>query len=183
MTPDWKVASTVDLNQDGTTDILWQNTKTGEGLEWFCQNGYATGWQRFGTMGAGWDVVATADLNGDARIDLLWQDGKSGRLVEWFINDQGYAFDWKDLGTPDPNWKVTGLLDLQATDGPMILLQNAATGVTTEISSSVAGSANALAASHASTAAATSIHWVETDTVLQAQETPNTPNYLHDILV
>lgn len=153
MTPDWKVASTVDLNQDGTTDILWQNTKTGEGLEWFCNSGFAVGWQRFGTMGAGWDVAATADFNGDGRVDLLWQDQTSGRLVEWFVNDQGYAFDWKDLGTPDYSWKVAGLLDPHAGSGPTILMQNVATGITTEISSAVAGAATSLASLPASSSA------------------------------
>lgn len=153
MTPDWRVASTIDLNQDGTTDILWQNTNTGEGLEWFCENGFAVGWQKFGTIGAGWDVVATADFNGDSRVDLLWQDQTSGRLVEWFVNDQGYAFNWKDLGTPDHNWKVAGLLDLHAAGGPSILMQNVATGVTTEISSALAGAASSLASPSASSGA------------------------------
>ncbi|WP_271570364.1 FG-GAP-like repeat-containing protein [Bradyrhizobium sp. CCBAU 11386] len=150
MTPEWKVASTVDLNQDGTTDILWQNTNTGEGLEWFCNNGFAVGWQKFGTMGAGWNVVASADFNSDGRVDLLWQDPTSGRLVEWFVNDQGYAFDWKDLGTPGSNWKVAGLLDLHAGSGPTILMQNVATGITTEITSAVAGAATLLASLSAS---------------------------------
>ncbi|MBB4376196.1 FG-GAP-like repeat-containing protein [Bradyrhizobium sp. SBR1B] len=153
MSPDWRVASTIDLNQDGTTDILWQNTNTGEGLEWFCENGFAVGWQKFGTIGAGWDVVATADFNGDSRVDLLWQDQTSGRLVEWFVNDQGYAFNWKDLGTPDHNWKVAGLLDLHAAGGPSILMQNVETGVTTEISSALAGSVSSLASPSASSGA------------------------------
>lgn len=154
MTPDWKVASTVDLNHDGTTDILWQNTSTGEGLEWFCKNGFAVTWQKFGSMGQGWDVAATADFNADGRVDLLWQNETNGRLVEWFVNDQGFAFDWKDLGTPsDARWKVAGVLDLHAANGPMILMQNAATGITTEISSAVAGAANSLASPSAPSSA------------------------------
>lgn len=154
MTPDWKVASTIDLNHDGTTDVLWQNTNTGEGIEWFCQNGYAVAWQRVGTMGAGWDVVATADFNLDGRVDLLWQNETSGRLIEWFVNDQGLAFDWKDVGTPGSSWKVAGVLDLHAADGPTILMQDAAIGLTTEISSAVAGAGTSLASPSASTSAA-----------------------------
>ncbi|MCG2630721.1 VCBS repeat-containing protein [Bradyrhizobium sp. WYCCWR 13023] len=154
MTPSWKVASTVDLNHDGTTDILWQNTSTGEGIEWFCNNGFAVAWQKFGTIGPGWDVVATADFNADGRVDLLWQNQTSGRLVEWFVNDQGLAFDWKDLGTPsDARWKVAGILDLHAANGPTILMQNAATGITTEISSTLAGAAYSLASPSAPSSA------------------------------
>ncbi|TFV34871.1 matrixin family metalloprotease [Bradyrhizobium frederickii] len=150
MGTNWKVASTNDLNHDGTADLLWQETTTNEGVEWFFTNGLATSWARVGTMGPGWDVAATADFNHDGRVDLLWQNETSGRLVEWFVNDEGLAFDWKDLGTADHNWKVAGLLDLDAVTGPMILMQNAATGVTTEISSTAAGSANSLASSSAS---------------------------------
>ncbi|WP_375162052.1 FG-GAP repeat domain-containing protein [Bradyrhizobium sp. RDT46] len=100
---------------------------TNEGVEWFFTNGLATSWARVGTMGPGWDVAATADFNHDGRVDLLWQNETSGRLVEWFLNDDGLAFDWKDLGTADHNWKVAGLSDLHAVNGPMILMQNAAT--------------------------------------------------------
>ncbi|WP_375159455.1 FG-GAP-like repeat-containing protein [Bradyrhizobium sp. RDT46] len=150
MGTNWKVASTNDLNHDGTADILWQNMTTNEGVEWFFTNGLATSWARVGTMGPGWDVAATADFNHDGRVDLLWQNETSGRLVEWFLNDDGLAFDWKDLGTADHNWKVAGLSDLHAVNGPMILMQNAATGVTTGISSTAAGSANSLASPSAS---------------------------------
>ena len=79
--PSWTEIGTGDFNNDGHSDILWQNA-----------NGQAALWEMNGTNqiaggsalvgpnpGPSWKVVGTGDFNGDGHSDILWQntDGPS----------------------------------------------------------------------------------------------------------
>ncbi len=37
---EWKIVGSADFNNDGKTDILWRNAKTGENLVWFMDGIY-----------------------------------------------------------------------------------------------------------------------------------------------
>ena len=77
--PSWKEIGTGDFNDDGHSDILWQNS-----------NGQAAIWEMNGTSvvgggavganpGPSWKAVGTGDFNGDGHSDILFQNSMSGR--------------------------------------------------------------------------------------------------------
>ena len=83
--PSWKAVGTGDFNDDGHSDILWQNT-----------NGQAAIWEMNGTNesaaavispnpGPSWKAVGTGDFNGDGHSDILWQN-TSGQAAIWEMN-------------------------------------------------------------------------------------------------
>ena len=78
----WSPLCCGDFNDDGNTDLIWQNSAGAMG-EWFLRDG-----KRAGTMALpalpGWDLLTAGDFNGDGTSDLLWQgpNGKCGGLVD-----------------------------------------------------------------------------------------------------
>ena len=83
--PSWKVIGTGDFNDDGHSDILWQNA-----------NGQAAIWEMNGTNviaggmvrpnpGPSWKAIGTGDFNGDGHSDILWQNA-NGQAAIWEMN-------------------------------------------------------------------------------------------------
>ena len=75
-----------DFNNDGKSDLLWQNASTGERDLWL-MNGTAfasTGMQS--TAPTDWVMVGTGDFNGDRQTDILWQNTATGERVFWLMN-------------------------------------------------------------------------------------------------
>jgi hypothetical protein len=70
---------------DGTSDVLWFNSKTGAVDEWQMQNG---NWSKSIDLGAthgsiDWQVAGIGDANADGASDVLWLNGKIGAMDLW----------------------------------------------------------------------------------------------------
>ncbi len=82
-----------DLNGDGKTDILLQNTSTGA-LYSYQMNGTAIQTQGYiiDSAPAGWSVQETkADYNGDGKSDILWFHPSTNSLYAYLLDGQGIA--------------------------------------------------------------------------------------------
>jgi hypothetical protein len=118
---EWKIAATNDFNNDGKTDILWQNSTTGEAAYWYMNNttqlGYAylmnnntmTGYAYFPTLNdQSWKIVGIKDMNGDNKPDIIWRNTVTGTNAVWYMDNAtmtGYAyFD----SVADQSWKIVG---------------------------------------------------------------------------
>ena len=125
--PDWKVVGTGDLNDDGHSDILWQNA-----------NGQAAIWEMNGTNviggsglvgpnpGPSWKAVGTGDFNGDGHSDILWQNA-NGQAAIWEMNGLNQIPGGSAAvgPNPGPSWTVIGAEDFNADGHSDILWQNA----------------------------------------------------------
>jgi hypothetical protein len=70
----WQVVETGDINADGRSDIVWQNTGSGLFAHWI-MNGATTVSTAVVSIGTTARVVAVGDLNGDGRSDVVTRNG------------------------------------------------------------------------------------------------------------
>jgi hypothetical protein len=120
-----------DLNHDGKTDIIWQNTSNGDVSVWF-MNGqvYMGNWAYIARgVPLEWKIVGTADLNFDGNIDLIWQDTVTGDVTVWYMNGPVYTGNWTYLARGvSTQWKIVGVADLNGDRTSDLIWQNTQTG-------------------------------------------------------
>jgi FG-GAP-like repeat len=83
--PSWTEIGTADFNDDGQSDILWQNPSTGQASIWEINGNTLTGG---GTVnpnpGPSWKAIGTGDFNGDGfSDDIPWQNTSTGQASIW----------------------------------------------------------------------------------------------------
>ena len=118
LTPDrvpagWRIVGAGDFNQDGRTDLVWQNQSNGALAVWF-MNG--TTMMSGVSMSPGavadtnWKIRAVGDVNGDGRPDLLWQHIGNGSLSAWFMNGTTMMSGTllSPSSVPDLAWRIAG---------------------------------------------------------------------------
>ena len=107
----WQIAGAYDMNLDGRSDLVWQNTSTGMLYVWY-MNGLTM------TQGSGmtpvgpqpvWRLKAIADFNRNGQPDLVWQHQSTGQLYLWHLNGTT-SLDSRALspGIVDPAWQIVG---------------------------------------------------------------------------
>jgi serralysin len=107
--PDWKVVGTGDFNDDGRSDILWQNTD-GQAAIWEMDgtNQIAGGSQLVGANpGPDWKVVGTGDYNNDGHSDILFQN-TSGQAAIWEMDGTNVIGGGLVGPNPGPSWRAVG---------------------------------------------------------------------------
>jgi hypothetical protein len=118
-----------DYNGDGKSDILWQNTATGQVYE-YQMNGLAVIASNFvgNNTDPSWQVVSSGDFNGDGYSDILFQNSSNGQVYEWEMN--GFSVIGSGLvgNNTDPTWKVVGTGDFNGNGKSDILFQNTSSG-------------------------------------------------------
>jgi len=116
-----------DFNVDGGSDVLWQDTATGERVIWL-MNGTAYGSAvSLGVVPANWVIGGTGDFNGDGWPDILWTDLATGERRIWLMNGTGYA-SATSLGVIATDWMFAGTGDFNGDGQTDILWENTATG-------------------------------------------------------
>jgi hypothetical protein len=98
------------FNGDQTSDILWQNSNTGQVLIYEMNGTQVIGPGSVGG-GGGWNVIATGDFNNDGATDILWQNSNTGAVLMYEMNGTqvngsaviGGGGGWNVVGTADFN--------------------------------------------------------------------------------
>ena len=119
-------APATDLNGDGVSDILWQNT-SGTVVMWEMQETQVVASAAIGG-GGGWTVAGTGDFNGDGTSDILWQN-TNGTVVMWEMNGTQVASSavigggggWTVAGTGDFNGDGKSDILWQNTNGAVVM--------------------------------------------------------------
>ncbi len=123
----WKVVGIGDFNNDGKSDIVFQNQTTHQISIWY-MNG------RFYTGGAvlpyvpdpAWKVVGVGDFNGDGFADLALQNQTTNQICTWFFNGTTYLGGVLMPNMPGVGWKVVGVGDYNGDGFADLLFQNQA---------------------------------------------------------
>ena len=123
--PSWKEIGTGDFNDDGQSDILWQNVGTGQAAVWDMNGTSIIGG---GTVGANpgpsWKAVGTGDFNDDGHSDILWQNS-NGQAAVWDMDGTSIIGGGPVSANPGPGWKAIGTGDFNDDGRSDILWQNA----------------------------------------------------------
>jgi hypothetical protein len=126
--PDWQVAGTADFNGDGTTDILWHNTNTGEVAVWFMTNGYPTGGVVLGNPGIDWQIEGTGNFVDNGTSDIFFYNAGDHEAYIWEMSN-GQLVGGVNAGTTaGPGWQVGAVGDFTGNGTSDILWHNVGSG-------------------------------------------------------
>jgi autotransporter-associated beta strand protein len=117
-----------DFNEDGKSDILWQNTASGQASVWDMSANTLTGGGGVSpNPGLSWTEIGSGDFNGDGHADILWQNA-DGQASIWEMNGNTHTGGGPVTPNPGPSWKAIGTGDFNGDGLSDILWQNASTG-------------------------------------------------------
>jgi hypothetical protein len=122
----WNIVASA-VNGNGSVDIVWQNSSTGECSVWFMRDATHVSNSALPTLLPFWEIATAADFNGDGKPDLLLQNMATGQRVIWFMNGTTHTSSWS-LGVVPTMWKITGSGDFNGNGKADILWQNNITG-------------------------------------------------------
>lgn len=109
----WEVGGVGDFTNDGNTDILWRNSKTG-------QNGF---WEMGGDasliqahliepvdIASNWQIAGVGDFSKDGRSDILWRKSDDGKNGIWILHGgvRTDVFAGLPASLPADGWNIVG---------------------------------------------------------------------------
>lgn len=109
------------------TDLLLENTITGDRVIWRMAGLSIAGSATLPTFTSGWHFVGVGDFDGNGRADIVLQNTMSGERVIWLM-DGATILSSVALPTLPLNWQIACVADADADDSPDIFLQNTDTG-------------------------------------------------------
>ncbi|WP_337833068.1 FG-GAP repeat domain-containing protein [Candidatus Magnetobacterium casense] len=118
-----------DFDGDGKSDVLWQNTKTGDVAIWK-MDGMSKKSVDFAAnnVPANWRVKAAEDFDGDGKSDMLWQDIDTGDVYVWLMdNGKQKSGAYVARGIP-AEWQIKLSEDFNGDGKSDILWQDSKTG-------------------------------------------------------
>ncbi len=96
-----------DFNGDNNSDVLWQNTTTGDVAAWLMGNGLTITSANYIARGIPnkWQIKSAEDSNGDGMADIIWHNITSGdvymrlmdglSVVDGGLVTTGLSNDWQ----------------------------------------------------------------------------------------
>jgi hypothetical protein len=143
----WRLAGLGDINQDGLTDLVFQNNAgqiacwfldgSGDAVDFFSGTGLVPGSKFLYAGGLGdWRVAGVADMNSDGNPDLVLQNG-AGQIAVWCLDGTGAAVNfWTGAGLrpgskllsayPLGDWRLAAIGDVNGDAAADLVLQNTA---------------------------------------------------------
>ena len=142
---DWRLVACADINNDGFTDLIFQNNigqiyvwfldGTGHAVNFSTGSGLVAGSRYLYAAGLGdWRVVACGDINTDGNADLIFQN-TVGQIYVWLLDGTGSAVDFVGsvglkpgtgylYGGGITDWRIVALADINNDGVPDLFFQN-----------------------------------------------------------
>jgi autotransporter-associated beta strand protein len=123
--PDWQAIGTGDFNGDGHSDILLQNTSSGQAVIWEMDGTNVIGGGDVSlNAGPSWKAIGTGDFNDDGHSDILFQNTSSGQVAIWEMNGLNVIGGGAVSSIPGPSWHAIGTGDFNGDGHADIRWQN-----------------------------------------------------------
>lgn len=104
-TSDWSVAGVGDFDGNGTSDILWRNSTTGQVYLWFMSGTTFTSSGSVSYVSTDWVIEGVGDYDGSGRASLLWRNSNTQQVYIWLMNGTTLTGSGSP-GTPDATWQI-----------------------------------------------------------------------------
>lgn len=136
-TAQWQARPYTDFNGDGSNDIFWSNSTTGQKAIWFMNGAQilASGFLQSSPTGlnpADWSASVAGDFNGDGKSDILWTNIRNSQQAIWLMNGAspiGGAFlPSSPTGANVGQWSASVTFDFNGDRKSDILWSNPGTG-------------------------------------------------------
>jgi hypothetical protein len=127
--PAWRVRAAVDVNADGSPDLILQHQTEGWLGVWFMVGVTLVDGRLLDPArvpSTSWVVAGAADIDRDGFPDLIWHNRDTGQLACWFMNgtrSREVVF-FEPSRLPDTAWVVTTVTDVNGDGKPDLLLQH-----------------------------------------------------------
>jgi putative Ig domain-containing protein/VCBS repeat protein/WD40 repeat protein len=124
-----KKKGNTDLDGNGTSDLLWRNTRTGSTAIWLL-NGTGIGAASFpGGVPLAWQVAGIGDVNGDGKADVIWRHTTSATVAIWLMNGTTITSVGFPASVPTA-WSLQAVGDLNGDDKADLVWRNSNDGNT-----------------------------------------------------
>ena len=109
----WVMQGVGDFDGNGTSDILWQNTSSGDVYIWLMNGTTILNQGDVETVApsSGWVIQGIGDYDGSGRSSILWRNSVNGEVYMWLMN--GFSITSQaGVETVDPStdWQIFTLL-------------------------------------------------------------------------
>jgi hypothetical protein len=126
--PAWEIRAVGDVDGDGRSDIIWQQSAAGTLGVWFMDGTAVRAVASFtaGMADGNWKIAGAGDLNGDGRADVMWQNHATGELAAWHMDaNRVTSSSYLSINkVTDLNWKVRGVGDTNGDGAADLIWQH-----------------------------------------------------------
>jgi FG-GAP-like repeat len=116
-----------DFNGDSQTDLIWENTATGERGIWLMNGSTVVNWAGLPTIPTDWHIAGAGDFNNDGHADIVWENTATGERGIWLMNGSAVV-NWAGLPTIPTDWHIVGTGDFNGDGQTDIVWENTVTG-------------------------------------------------------
>jgi kumamolisin len=116
-----------DFNNNGVSDVIWENSASGERVIWLMRAGQPTGRMNLPTVPAVWHIAGVGDFMGNGQSDLVWENANTGEHLIWIIY-AGTPQYTISLPTVASGWHIVGSGDFNGDGQADLVLENSVTG-------------------------------------------------------
>jgi hypothetical protein len=109
--PGWNLVAAGDINQDGVSDLVFQNATTYQISVWFMNSGGMTYVSApiVANPAAGWRLVGVRDMDNDGVLDYVFQNG-TGVSVWYMVGNDGTTYSSAPIiVNAVPDWNIKGV--------------------------------------------------------------------------
>ena len=94
-----------DFDGNGTSDILWRNSNTGQVYLWFMNGTAMAGSGSLGYVSSDWAIEGVGDYDGSGRAGILWRNSTTEQVYIWLMNGTTLESTGSP-GAPDVTWQI-----------------------------------------------------------------------------
>ncbi|MBK8009928.1 MAG: VCBS repeat-containing protein [Deltaproteobacteria bacterium] len=125
----WRVLASADFDGEGTDDILWTNSVTGQVFMMLMDDtGIVSEQLVYHEPNLAWQIVGVADFDGDRRADILWRNNQTGDVYMMLMGGFTILSQQTVYREPNTAWTIVALGDFDGDGRSDVLWRNAATG-------------------------------------------------------